>query len=352
MKHLLTTTALALVVGATAFAAPGQAQKREPGYCGQSWVQVDANDDGKVTQSEAEAATAVEFSAVDANADGRISADEYRDCRTGGMTTAGKANGGSSGQQAGANSTSGSTSNSTSGSAATSDSQGKREAMEAAGRQAWESADRNKDGRISAQEYAAASRQAYDRARQAQADGPEVIMLRRYVLLVPQQTGTGDTQSDKTRDMNRDEAAARSAMKFSALDQDGDGNLTEQEWSREATGPMSAALADKHFGAMDKDGDGELTKDEYRAARENGMARAAEAIQAWDEPQTLSEGQASGQQDQQAASSGQQGQGSGQQAKDSDSAIDTSGLNRQQEQEADDSREAAVPVFIYRFHTM
>jgi hypothetical protein len=74
------------------------------------------------------------------------------------------------------------------------------------------------------------------------------------------------------------------------------------------------------------------------------MSEAQEAIRAWDEPQTLSEGQASDQQASNPSTSDQSASGQ--------SGAMTGASGAGQEQEADDSQEAAVPVFIYRFHTM
>lgn len=316
MKHLLTSTALACVLGAAGFANPVAAVDRQPSYCGQSWVETDVDNDGRVTTSEAQAAFAKEFAAIDANGDDKLSSDEYRECRTSGIESAARR------MQEG--SETGKAPLKERETAASMDSKGKKSAVEAANKAEFAAADSNKDDQVSAEEYSAAARKAHEAARDAQsADADPVLLLRRYVVLLPEAEAEQDL-----RQMSRDEASARSAMKFSALDKDGNDKLTASEWSGRARRSMSPALAGKHFAAMDENGDDQLTESEYRKARNADMQEAQEAVRAWDEPQTLSEGQASGEQ---AAAGKNQAATSSRQ---------------------DSQQEAAVPVYIYRFHTM
>lgn len=333
MKHLLTTSALALALGATAFAGPAGAVEREPSYCGQSWLQVDTNNDGKVTQSEAEAAFAREFSEMDKSGDEAVSFDEYMECQTSRVTMTPAQLQGDDEQGGGEQPLTDRKS------AANAESQGKKSPIQAQTlQQVLRAADANKDGVLTRREYAMAARQAHERARNAQVDDahresvtdPSLIALRRFILLVPKdgENQAGHNQAGQQQDaarrlqaMSSDEAAARSAMKFGALDRDGDGTLAESEWDAAATDSMSSALAEEHFKAMDRNADGKLSREEYRNARDADMTEAEEAIQAWDEPQTLPEDAS----EQEAAQAGQQGSG---------------------------QQDGAVPVYIFRFHTM
>ena len=150
--------------------------------------------------------------------------------------------------------------------------------------------------------------------------------------------------------MNPDEAAARAARRFSALDSDDDGMLSETEFSAEVTASMSPALAETRFEAMDGNGDGKMTRSEYKQARNADIERAKEAVQAWDHPQTLEEGDAMEQQAVEAWDESQtleKGQAQGD-AADGEQAE----AGSEAQMDADETTEAAVPVFIYRFHTM
>ncbi len=373
MKILMTTTAATLALGATAlgataFAPAAQALDRQPGYCGESWVTVDTDNNGRVTRSEALAALDVEFSAIDANSDDAISREEYRECVTSNRyRDEDQIKGDGSAGQSASGSDSQSTSQSTSGSASADksdrsasaadeassipmQSKGKKDAIQAAYDDAFGHADRNQDERISLEEYARTSGDVYSDAHRDAATAPEPVTLRRYLILVPQPVQmSADGSQVRIREMARDEAAARAAHRFGALDRDGDGMLTRSEFNAEVTAGLSPSLAEKHFEAMDADGDGEMTREEYRQARGADIERAREAVQAWDRPQTLEEGDAMEQEAVEAWDGSQTlepGQAQGEAEADSASA------GSDAEMDADESTAASVPVFIYRFHTM
>ena len=81
MRTLLTTTAIGLI---TAIAIPAQAQTTDQaaagGPCQQQWTAVDENKDGTISESEAQAASDLEFQRIDMDKNGTGSIAEWKDC--------------------------------------------------------------------------------------------------------------------------------------------------------------------------------------------------------------------------------------------------------------------------------
>ncbi len=83
MTKLLTSTAVGLIA---AFAVQAQAQDSNSQSaqmddpCTAQWVSVDANNDGTISESEAQNAIDAQFSEIDEDGDGMVSVKEWKDC--------------------------------------------------------------------------------------------------------------------------------------------------------------------------------------------------------------------------------------------------------------------------------
>ncbi len=97
------------------------------------------------------------------------------------------------------------------------------------------------------------------------ANAQPFVVLRRYVWLTPDQA----KDANGTKNMSQDEAAARAAINFSALDKNGDNKLSPDEW---AQGTVSTKRdqrsANAEFDKMDKDGSGSIDENEYQSAQD------------------------------------------------------------------------------------
>ena len=200
MKHLLTTTALAAAMGCLSLAAQAQennaeaadmqngTMQQQASYCDKPWTQVDGNSDGYVSQAEASSAIENEFGQIDSDDNGWISQAEWNQCM-----------------------------NKVSGQTAEAD----------RNEQNFAEADTDKDRQISRDEFRRGSQQAYENAQASNADDNSLIILRRYVFLTPEESQDKST----VENMSSDEAAGRSALTFSSLDQNGDDIIDTEEWA-------------------------------------------------------------------------------------------------------------------------
>lgn len=266
MRHLLHTTAIAAAFAAFTFGAQAQESNdaesavqsaSAPSYCDTRWSSVDGNEDGFVSRDEATGAMDDQFSAIDADGNGEITKTEYVDCMT------------RTGDQASAEAD------------RTED--------------AFASVDTDGDDQISREEFRDAAKQAFEQSRSAAADDEAVVVFRRFVWLTPEESGQEGIHSD----MSADEAAARSAKTFAALDKNSDDIIDTQEWSeRSPKAGIDEEWANARFEELDEDKSGAIGKEEYRTARNQML----------DEMTTAStDGDASGGASDDSASTGDQG---------------------------------------------
>jgi Ca2+-binding EF-hand superfamily protein len=223
MRHLKHTTALAALLGAFAFAGPAQAQDGGS-VCDTPWLQVDADNDGFVSQAEADGAVKNHFAMIDEDGDGNVTEVEYIDC----LASADEVT-----------------------------------AVEAdRTEEDFAEADASGDGNIDRNEFSTAAEQAYEDSRQAAADDGYLV-LRRYVWLVPEEASDDSVMQD----MSMDEAASRSAMTFSALDTNDDGMVDTTEWiNSQPTSDRGEEWAKARFNMFDGDRNGDVSMEEYRQA--------------------------------------------------------------------------------------
>lgn len=228
-KHLCQTTAILLAVGGLTMSAHAQETKETAAasFCDTPWMQVDGNDDGFVSKSEATGATDTRFGQIDADGNGEITKTEYVDCMT---RTGGQASAEAERDDAG-----------------------------------FKQADANQDEKIDRDEFRDQASKAFEDSRTAAADDPDAwVVLQRYVWLTPDEAGDGNMFGE----MTADEAAGRSAMTFSALDQNSDGILDTQEWSqKEPSSRMDEEWASARFDEFDANASGAIDDEEYRTAR-------------------------------------------------------------------------------------
>ena len=248
MKHLCRTTAIALAMGGLAIGTAGAASNNDnanannsgsqqmvstnisDAFCQKPWSKIDADDNGYVSKKEAQDAAKTQFKAMDSNGDGKISQQEYNNC----MNAFGS----------------------------------EKSAMTDRSADNFKSADANQDKQVDRTEYRDMAKQSYQAMQDAEgssdANAQPFVILRRYVWLTPDQA----KDANGMKNMSQDEAAARSAINFSALDKNGDNKLSSDEW---AQGTVSTKRDQKsasaEFNKMDKDGSGSIDESEYQSAQ-------------------------------------------------------------------------------------
>ena len=206
-------------------------QQMEADLCEMGYARYDTNGDGQLSPSELEDGSTVAFGQLDADANNAISRSEYVDCVN---------------KMAGTESASADRSS------------------ENMGR-----IDTNGDGALSQQEFMQATVQTYDAMEAGDAQAAEDI---RRLVFVPVSAGSGIYNN-----MSVEDASARSAMLFMALDTDDSGTISGEEWQMSA--PEAADRSEEagaRFDAADSDGSGDLTAAEYERM---SLERAQSAIE-------------------------------------------------------------------------
>jgi Ca2+-binding EF-hand superfamily protein len=307
---LLAGTALAVALGATAFAQTGPGAK-SPGerFRSQFFERLDANKDGKITKTEFEASRAAEIKAADKNGDGSVSKEEfaaYGDQRRGGFVDRmfarldknddGKLTAdeistrrGKRGDRA---------------------ERGERRGRGArAGRINFERADAAKKGFLtledltklrSARAETAAKRrfERLDTNRDGKLTADELPAERKGAILRADANKDGAVTLDEFQARPRQFLVRRVEVEFKALDADSDGKLTKAEVDAARGKPMLLLIADANkdgavtkeelaksyarrggrvseriFAALDADKDGKISAAEWQAAGERRFAR-------------------------------------------------------------------------------
>jgi Ca2+-binding EF-hand superfamily protein len=133
------------------------------------------------------------------------------------------------------------------------------------------SADADGDGMISAEEYRMAARGAYQQSMEsgdgAAGAGTEVWM--------------GSTDAAGAAEMSEEQAGARASMHFRSFDEDGDGQVSREEWTGVSDDENAGAGAQgAYFDSVDEDMDGQWTLEEFSAARGSAYDNAMSAAEA------------------------------------------------------------------------
>lgn len=229
MRKLLTSTSLAVVMAGVGFSALAQenassgAEDAAVGavICDGRFANVDVDGDGFVTREEATRGIEQDFAAIDADGNGEITKTEYVDCK-----------------------------------AQSPDQQAAKVARDA---ESFAAADANKDQGVDRGEYMGAAQQAYENASRSGDATPLVV----YLWMTPE-----ELQAGNARNLSAEEAGARSAMTFNALDDNGDGIIDTREWEKAIPGggnPGGAPTA--RFEMIDSDQSNALSREEYAQAR-------------------------------------------------------------------------------------
>jgi len=223
MKRLFKTAGTVALLSCVSFAV----QAQDADYCNQPWAQVDGNSDGMISKAEASASVENQFGQIDTNGDGEVSKTEYTDC----MSRV-------SGQAA---------------------------AEADRNEQNFAETDIDQDSKIDRNEFRQSAQQAYEDGSAQNADEDSVVVLRRFVFLTPEES----QDQSKLKNMSADEAAGRSALTFSALDQNSDDSLGQEEWSeRSPQITRNEDWASANFDRIDQDSSGSISKEEYQSARQ------------------------------------------------------------------------------------
>lgn len=231
MKLFLRSTALTMVVAGMSGAALAQSSD----YCTQGWIGADTNADGTISADERAAADAGIYSGFDADADGIVSRDEYVDCLSG-RSTDGQSAGRTPGDE-----------------------------------DSFMAADANGDGIISADEYRMAASGAYEQSMNSEDDSARAERDR----------WMGSTGADASADVSADEAAARASAHYRSFDEDGDGQVSREEWTGVGDDENAGAGAQGgYFDSMDENMDGQVTLEEFNAARGSAYEAAQGAAEA------------------------------------------------------------------------
>lgn len=238
MKRLLTTTAIALATSGMAFAAQaqdsGSMDSNADVTCETPWMQIDADNNGTVSDKEIKNHLDVSFSMLDKDGNGNVTRQEYADCYT---------------QSAG-----------------TSDM--KRDTK------SFQAADVNSDEKVTHDEFRDQSQAAYENSRDNPDNSGYADEFKQYSWM------SSDESKDKdfVNSLSADEAAARSAYTFQTLDANGDNSITEDEWVADsANAGRSEQRAEDRFAELDADSSDTLTREEFDKMQPTKMDKSTTA---------------------------------------------------------------------------
>ena len=248
MGELLRSTAIVLVLSVGAAGVAGAASS--PGQGSQSGAAagqssagcpspaaIDSNNDGFVTDKEADDHSAKIFNALDGDSDGTVSKFEYMECQTN-VTGLYRVSGRDTGWDK-----------------RTEDS--------------YAQMDSDKDDSVSAEEYMKQAQEKYD----SQSKSGKVKSEDYSRNMEGMSSGSQSADTNQDGNISQDEAAADAARSFQELDSDGNGKLARDEW----TGSEQMKQADAAFSEIDKDGNGKLSKEEFREAAKANFEQSAQA---------------------------------------------------------------------------
>lgn len=197
MRALTTATAIALFA---AFATQANAQTVSEEACAQSWTAVDADKNGRISKSEAQKATELEFARVDMDGNGVISVKEWKDCAAPGAIPGGfQADLGETEQE-------------------------------------FARMDPDQSGDISPEEAAQVWKEAAD------ADGADEESARKVGMLFAMMDNNADGKLTWEEWKTRDQADT--AARFELIDKDGNEEISEREWQEHRARGFEEAQAD------------------------------------------------------------------------------------------------------------
>lgn len=145
---------------------------------------------------------------------------------------------------------------------------------------AFKAADANDDGTLSPQEYlAAAEREFREQLAAAAANDGQVPVYQFIWMPAPDVAATAQPwHGAGAAPASESEAASHATLSFDRRDQNGDSGLTSTEW--QAINPViTPEVVTLHFSLLDDNKDGFVGKDEYVAGAVNRFDRAANAQQ-------------------------------------------------------------------------
>jgi len=259
MTAATVAVATPLMLG-TAFAATGDAGTKAPRDkmgasvaagdrdCAMRFTNIDANNDGKVSDQEMKTLRTTLFDRLDTDKDGAITRSEYDAClnkdRTAGKTAQDKSAGDESAQTRSA---------------------GEKAADKVASNlrdeAGFEGIDADGDGTVTRREYIEHARDTYQSLGGSVAAEEKVAGVKADAYA--EQRGPfafSDRSADQDGDgmVSEGEAAFDAYRSFALLDGDGDQKLTGKEWQRAKPGTSAARM----FELMDLNGDGRITAEE------------------------------------------------------------------------------------------
>jgi EF hand len=298
MKYLLSTAAVALAMTATAMPAAAQQQAD----CTRNFKAVDANGDGKVSNQEATAAVSNEFNAIDTDGSGTISQSEWQNCGTqintmmdtkrsnmqasdhapmqnqqqSGQQQAGQQQSGQSGQQQ-----SGQSGQQQAGQQQSGQQQSGQQASQQSGQQQQAS----QSGQQSGDQIQSPTTGQSGSTATLNQEGPPRPWTTDEQFEQADKDKSGDVSREEAAQMAQEnysksgsqaaheQQARASGVRFGAIDSNGDGSISQDEWSNRAQADIDA-----FFARLDQDSNDKLSKQEYQQAR---MQQAAEPVTVW-----------------------------------------------------------------------
>ena len=211
MKTLTTTilTSAALVTAAPALAQQSDSETDMPAFCETAFMPADKNKDGFMSEQEIKDARDAEFAALDLNKDGSVDREEMTNCI---------------------------------GQAEQSKRQNFAEAQSSGDKPEWSDLGTENKSELSVEEYQKLTNKAW-------------------------RTDDSAMKSAVSTDTDNAEEFAKTAVdRFKMYDGDSNGIITQAEYESEIDKDWSDKALQKRFDAMDADGSGSLSPQEYRGA--------------------------------------------------------------------------------------